>query len=137
MKKTLILAAAVAALTMLASSCQKEEFVGEPAGTGNGLVFTATIDNAATKTTVNTDADSGDKGKVSWEETDEITIGANNIVYVATPDPSDASKATFVKKDASPAHPSATSPGVCFHQKWATAKSNTRSSRAFLTKPAV
>ena len=55
MKKNIILAAAVAALSMFASSCQKEEFVGEPAVTGEGLVFTATIDNSATKTTINTD----------------------------------------------------------------------------------
>ena len=55
MKKTLILAAAVAALAMLAS-CQKEEFVSEPAGTGEGLVFTATIDNPATRTTININA---------------------------------------------------------------------------------
>ena len=48
MKKSIILAAAVAALTMFAS-CQKEDLVNESDGTGNDLVFTATIDNSATK----------------------------------------------------------------------------------------
>ena len=83
MRKSIILAAAVAALAMLAS-CQKEEFVCEPAGTGEGLVFTATIDNPATRTTVNTDAsDTENRGKVSWENDDEITIsdGTNTAIY--------------------------------------------------------
>ena len=82
MRKSIILAAAVAVLAMLAS-CQKEEFVGEPAGTGEGLVFTATIDNPATRTTVNTDGGSADRGKVNWGLNDEITIsdGTNTAVY--------------------------------------------------------
>ena len=98
MRKSIILAAAVAALAMFASSCQKEELVGEPAGTGNDLVFTATIDNSATKTTVNTDAGSSDKGKVSWEENDEITIsdGTNEAVYQVSS--FSGSSATFTKK---------------------------------------
>ena len=84
MKKNIILAAAVAALSMFASSCQKEEFVGEPAVTGEGLVFTATIDNSATKTTINTDGnDAANRGKVEWESDDEITIsdGTKTAVY--------------------------------------------------------
>ena len=65
MRKSIILAAAVAALAIFAS-CQKEEFVGEPgAGKGSDLIFTATIDNPATRTTVNTDGGSADRGKVS------------------------------------------------------------------------
>ena len=98
MKKTLILAAAVAALAMLASSCQKEN--PAPVQAPEGLVFTATIDNSATKTTIDAST-----GKVSWVDGDEITIGANNIVYVATPDASDASKATLAKKNSSDADP--------------------------------
>ena len=101
MKKSIILAAAVAALLMFASSCQKEEFVNEPAATGDDLVFTATIDNSATKTTI----DAASTGKVSWVAGDSITIGTNKIVYVATPDASDASKATFAKKYESDADP--------------------------------
>ena len=84
MKKNIILAAAVAALSMFASSCQKEQFVGEPAVTGEGLVFTATIDNSATKTTINTDGnDAANRGKVEWESDDEITIsdGTKTAVY--------------------------------------------------------
>ena len=96
MKKSIILAA-VAAISMFAS-CQKEEFVGESAGAGNDLVFTATIDNYATKTTVNTDAGSSDKGKVSWESDDVITIsdGTNEAVYKVSS--FSGSSATFTKK---------------------------------------
>ena len=93
---------AFAALAILAS-CQKENPV--PAQASEDLVFTATIAAPATKTTIDTDAYSLTKGKVSWVAGDEITIGANSIVYVATPDASDASKAIFTKKNSSDADP--------------------------------
>ena len=100
MKKALILAAAVAALTIFAS-CQKEDI--EPANDGGDLVFTATIDNPATRTIINTDAtDTENRGKVSWEETDEITItdAANTSVkYVVSSIDATTGKATFTKKD--------------------------------------
>ena len=83
MKKSIILAGAVAVLAML-TSCQKEEIVpvDEP-GAGSDLVFTATIDNPATRTTINTDGASADRGKVSWKSGDEISIsdGTNTAVY--------------------------------------------------------
>ena len=102
MKKSIILAAAVAALAMFAS-CQKEEL--ESASSGNDLVFTATIDNSATRTIINTDgSDTDNRGKVSWELGDEITIydmdpeeGAYNPVkYIAST--VSGSSATFTKK---------------------------------------
>ena len=99
MKKALILAAAVAALTIFAS-CQKEDI--EPANDGGDLVFTATIDNPATRTTINTDGNSSDKGKVSWESDDEITTSdaANTSVkYVVSSIDATTGKATFTKKD--------------------------------------
>ena len=100
MRKSIILAAAVAALAMFAS-CQQEDI--EPANNGSDLVFTATIDNPATRTTVNTDAsDAENRGKVSWEETDEITItdAANTSVkYVVSSIDATTGKATFTKKD--------------------------------------
>ena len=98
MKKSIILAAAVAALAMFAS-CSMEEL--ELSLTGNDLVFTATIDSPATRTTINTDANSEDKGKVSWEDGDEITIkdAANTSVkYVVSSIDDATGKATFTKK---------------------------------------
>ena len=99
MRKNIILAAAVAALAMFAS-CQQEDI--EPAVTGSDIVFTATIDNPATRTTINTDASSDDKGKVEWESDDEITItdAANTSVkYVVSNIDATTGKATFTKKE--------------------------------------
>ena len=98
MKKSIILAAAVAALAIFAS-CQKEEL--ESASSGNDLVFTATIDNPATRTTVNTDAsDTENRGKVEWENDDEITIsdGTNTAVYSISAIDGTTGKATFAYK---------------------------------------
>ena len=84
------------------ASCQKEEFVNEPQA-GESLVFTATIDNSATKTIVNTDGnDIENRGKVSWEENDEITIsdGTNEAVYQVSS--FSGSSATFVFESGSP-----------------------------------
>ena len=97
MKKPLVLAA-VAALFLLAS-CQKENSV-PTVGTQapDELVFTATIAAPATKTTIDTDASSLTRGKVSWEEDDEITIsdGTNSAVYSVSS--ISGSSATFTKK---------------------------------------
>ena len=98
MKKNIILAAAVAALAMFAS-CQKEDI--EPANNGSDLVFTATIDNPATRTTVNTNAsDTENRGKVNWENDDEITIsdGTNTAVYSISAIDGTTGKATFAYK---------------------------------------
>ena len=95
MKKTFVLAAA-AALSLLVS-CQKEN----SAQVSEDLVFTATIAAPATKTTIDTDASSLTKGKVSWEEDDEITIsdGTNSAVYSVSS--ISGSSATFTKKSGS------------------------------------
>ena len=83
------------------ASCQKEDI--EPAGTGYDLVFTATIDNSATKTTINTDGnDAANRGKVSWEDDDVITItdAANTSVkYEVSSIDATTGKATFTKKE--------------------------------------
>ena len=81
MKRTMIFAAA-AAMFMFAS-CQKEEGTPVQNSRSDELVFTATIDRSATKTSINTDASSADKGKVSWEVNDEISVsdGTNTALY--------------------------------------------------------
>ena len=103
MKKSIILAAAVAALAMFAS-CQKVEIVtvDEP-GAGSDLIFTATIDNPATRTTINTDAsDTENRGKVSWDNDDEISIsdGTNTAIYSISSITD--GKATFTYKSGQP-----------------------------------
>lgn len=73
MKRTLILAVSAVVLSILVS-CQKEE--SSVNGSDGGLFFSAIIDNPVTKTVVNTDVkDLASRGKVNWEESDEITIG--------------------------------------------------------------
>ncbi|MCQ2137502.1 MAG: right-handed parallel beta-helix repeat-containing protein, partial [Bacteroidales bacterium] len=83
----------IAAIPLFAS-CAQDNF---SAPKGESLVFTATIANA-TRTSIDID---GSAGKVNWVAGDEILI--NGVAYVATPDPSDATKATFEKKNASDA----------------------------------
>ena len=97
MKKPLVLAA-VAALFLLAS-CQKENSV-PTVGTQapDELVFTATIAAPATKTTIDTDASSLTRGKVSWEEDDEITISDDTNSAVYSVSSISGSSATFTKK---------------------------------------
>nr|AIF26524.1 hypothetical protein [uncultured bacterium fosmid pJB42G5] len=65
----------------------------------SAMVFTASIEGLESKTTL-----TGDR-KVVWTAGDEISI--NGIVYVATPQDGDASKATFSKKNASDEDPAA------------------------------
>ena len=71
-------------------------------GPKNGLTFTGYICQDMTRTSIDINES---VGKVEWETGDEITIGANNIVYTATPDATDASKATFTKKNNSDPDP--------------------------------
>ena len=71
-------------------------------GSKNGLTFTGYIRQDMTRTSIDINES---VGKVEWETGDEITIGTNNIVYVATPDATDASKATFTKKNNSDPDP--------------------------------
>lgn len=91
MKRT-VLIAAVAALFPFCS-CQNED---KPISVeSTDPVFTATIDNSATKTTVNAST-----GKVEWEMGDEITVTDGSSVSVKyTVSAIDGNgKATFTKK---------------------------------------
>lgn len=83
MKRTLYFAVIAASFSM--ASCQKEIL------TDNSMegvsVFSAVIDDAVTRTTINTDGtDETNRGKVSWEVGDEITIsdGTKTAVYSIT-----------------------------------------------------
>lgn len=93
MKKILIIAAFAAAVVCL-DSCQKEPFAVNENTVGKGpVVFTATIANDQTKTTLNTTT-----GKMSWEGTEVITItdaASNEAKYTISS--FDGSKATLVK----------------------------------------
>lgn len=99
MKKTLFLAAFAAAVITLAG-CQKEELVGK-IQQKQSPVFTATIESGTTRTTINTDGtDEANRGKVSWEDGDEITItdaASNEAVYTTDGTLTDG-KATFTFK---------------------------------------
>lgn len=86
MRKISVVSILAAAAAMMIS-CDKSELQQSMPST---MTFTGSIDNVATKTTL-TEAD-----KLNWEAGDEIDI--NGTVFVATPDASDASKATFAKK---------------------------------------
>ena len=88
MKKNNIIIAAIAAASalLLCSSCQKQE---QPEFKAADKTFTAAIDQELTKTTITSDF------KVNWESTDKINV--NGAVYSATPDGSDATKASFTK----------------------------------------
>ncbi|MDO5321775.1 MAG: hypothetical protein Q4F39_05260, partial [Bacteroidia bacterium] len=61
----------------------------QPELKSDGKAFTAAIDQELTKTTLTNES------KVYWESSDQINI--NGAVYSATPDESDATKATFTK----------------------------------------
>ena len=93
MKKT-ILSIAVIAAAFVAASCQKENLQENNASEGSASVFTATIETVAgTKTTVERIDGSLATYKTYWESTDQISI--NGVTYTATPDVTDATKATF------------------------------------------
>lgn len=98
MKKTLLLAAFAAAIITLAG-CQKESLDIQPQS-GNGLVFTAAIESGNTRTTIDADKSSPTKGKVSWENGDEITItdGSDNTAIYETDGVITNGKATFTFK---------------------------------------
>ncbi len=101
MKKVFYLAAAAMAVL---SSCDKENMLvenGAGSETINAPVFTATIENHGTKTSL------GNAGKVNWETGDEVLMmfanennddqGIAAYVYEATPG-ADASSATLAHK---------------------------------------
>ncbi len=95
MKKT-ILSIAVIAAAIFAASCQKENLLENNASEENASVFTATIETGAgTKTTVERVDGVEVIYKTKWENTDQISI--NGVTYTATPDGTDATKATFAK----------------------------------------
>jgi len=97
MKKTLIIAV-IAALALL-TACQNDDF---SIGSDN-LVFTATIADATTRTTVNTNAsDETVRGKIEWVAGDEITIrdaSSHSAIYIAE---SAGQTTKFSKKDGQP-----------------------------------
>ena len=85
-KNTIVAAFAAATAILLAASCQKQE---EPELKNEGKTFTAVINQELTKTTITSEY------KVNWVEGDQIDI--NGSIFSATPDASDATKATFTK----------------------------------------
>ena len=90
MKKNIIFAAfAAASALLLVSSCAKEQ-LRENISAGDGKVFSAVINQDLTKTTIT------DEYKVNWDQGDLIDI-SGGATYSATPDASDATKATFTK----------------------------------------
>ena len=92
MKKNIIIAAiAAASALLLCASCQKQELIEQNNGiNASGKTFTATIEQGLTKTTITSEY------KVNWVEGDQIDINGGTT-YSATPDASDATKATFTK----------------------------------------
>ena len=64
------------------------------------LVFTASIENGDTRTILS------DGNRICWEAGDEISV--NGTIYTAAPDASNATLATFTKKDENAAEPSGT-----------------------------
>lgn len=90
MKKNIIFAAfAAASALLLVSSCAKEE-LRENISAGDGKVFMAVINQVLTRTTITGEY------KVNWEQGDQIDI-SGGTTYSATPDASDATRATFTK----------------------------------------
>lgn len=84
------------AVTLLFAACAREDFKSTKS---EGKVFTATI-GQLTRTSL----DANETGvKVNWVAGDEIII--NGVKYVAAPDASDATMATFTKKNESDADP--------------------------------
>lgn len=89
MKRTMFIAAAAMSVICFAS-CQKEEMTApekEP------LVFTATIEDSSTRTSITSD------GKITWKQTDEITVsdGTHTAIFAIQGEIVDG-RATFVKK---------------------------------------
>lgn len=90
MKKNIIIAAiAAASALLLCASCQKQELIEQNNGNVSGKTFTATIEQGLTKTTITSEY------KVNWETGDQIDI--NGSIFSATPDASDATKASLTK----------------------------------------
>ena len=84
-KNTIIAAIAAASALFLCASCQKQEL---PTPANNGVkVFTATIEQDVTKTTINSSY------KVYWAEGDKVSI--NHVEYTATSSASNPTKATL------------------------------------------
>ena len=92
MKKNIIIAAIAAASALLLSvSCQKENQPESQDGINGGAnIFTATIEQSITKTTITADY------KVNWTATDKINI--NGKSYTAIPR-TDATKSDFTADD--------------------------------------
>ena len=90
MKKNIIIAAiaAISAL-LLCASCQKQELIEQDNVNAEGKTFTATIEQGLTKSTITSEY------KVNWETGDQIDI--NGSIFSATPDASDATKASLAK----------------------------------------
>ena len=90
MKKTLFFAAIVAAVAMF-TSCESDDSLSSQ--TTEHVVFTASLPTTLgsgtapvshiKNTTINTDANDPDGGKVSWEQSDQITIsdGTHTALY--------------------------------------------------------
>lgn len=96
----LFIALAMASAMLVGTSCTKE--ISNDIES-QSLVFTASLDEV-TKTTL--DMSTGaNHGKVYWEAGDEVSI--NGVIFKATPDPSDATKATLTKKSSSASNPKA------------------------------
>lgn len=82
---------AAAAISSIFSACNKEVVNSNDSQENSGLVsFVATIDDAATKTTI-------DGTKVYWKTGDEVCV--NGSIFVATVDETDPAIATFNLKD--------------------------------------
>ncbi len=107
MKKIKVISIFSLAVILLSSiSCKRGELVQDAVTHVEPLIFTASID--VTKTTL--DLSAGENyGKVYWTAGDEVSI--NGIIYVATPDESDATKATLNKKNESDPNPQPDSEG--------------------------
>mgnify|MGYP003319112817 CR=1 FL=1 len=88
-KNTIIAAIAAASALLLCASCQKQELIEQNNGNASGKTFTATIEQGLTKTTITSEY------KVNWVEGDQIDI--NGSIFSATPDASDATKASLTK----------------------------------------
>ena len=87
-KNTIIAAIAAASALLLCASCQKQEIQEQNSGiNAGGKVFTATIEQALTKTTITNEY------KVNWVEGDKVSI--NGVEYTAVPDSNDPTKAAL------------------------------------------
>ena len=90
MKKNIIIAVIAAASALLLSvSCQKDDQLESQSGINGGKIFTASIEQSLTKTTLTS------AYKVNWTDGDIINI--NGVTFKATPDGTDATNATFAK----------------------------------------